>query len=466
MIAMLDQPARTDNELDAWDRDHFFHPSTHMGQHARGESPNRIIAGGEGVYIVDRDGKRSLDAFAGLYCVNVGYGRKSITDAIAQQAARLPYYHAYVGHGSEPSIRLAKMVVERAPKGMSRVFFGLSGSDANETNLKLVWYYNNVLKRPEKKKIISRWRGYHGSGVMTGSLTGLAAFHNLFDLPKAPVLHTEAPYYYRREDRSQSEEQFSQHCADKLEELIQTEGPETIAAFIGEPVLGTGGIVPPPAGYWAKIQTVLRKYDILLIADEVVTGFGRLGSMFGSDHYGIEPDLITIAKGLTSAYAPLSGVIVAEKFWRVLEQGSDEYGPIGHGWTYSSHPLCAAAGVANLELVDELDLVRNAGEVGAYFNAALKDAVGGHRHVGEVRGEGLLAAVELVRDRDDRVFFDASQKVGPRIAAALLEQDVIARAMPQGDILGFAPPLCLTKQEADQVVDATRRALEAVEKAL
>lgn len=459
---MLDQPARTDNELDAWDRDHFFHPSTHMGQHARGETSNRIIAGGEGVYIVDRDGKRSLDAFAGLYCVNVGYGRKSIIDAIAEQAAKLPYYHAYVGHGSEPSIRLAKMVVERAPKGMSRVFFGLSGSDANETNLKLVWYYNNVLKRPEKKKIISRWRGYHGSGVMTGSLTGLAAFHNLFDLPKAPVLHTEAPYYYRREDRSLSEVQFSQHCADKLEELIQAEGPETIAAFIGEPVLGTGGIVPPPTGYWAKIQAVLRKYDILLIADEVVTGFGRLGSMFGSDHYGIEPDLITIAKGLTSAYAPLSGVIVSEKLWRVLEQGSDEYGPIGHGWTYSSHPLCAAAGVANLELVDELDLVRNAGEIGAYFNAALKDAVGSHRHVGEVRGEGLLAAVEFVRDGDDRIFFDATQKVGPRIAAALLEHGVIARAMPQGDILGFAPPLCLTKQEADQIVDATRRAVEAV----
>lgn len=463
---MLDQPARTDNELDAWDRDHFFHPSTHMGQHARGETPNRIIAGGEGVYIVDRDGKRSLDAFAGLYCVNVGYGRKSITDAIAEQAARLPYYHAYVGHGSEPSIRLAKMVIDRAPKGMSRVFFGLSGSDANETNLKLVWYYNNVLKRPEKKKIISRWRGYHGSGVMTGSLTGLAAFHNLFDLPKAPVLHTEAPYYYRRADRSMSEEQFSQHCADKLEELIQAEGPETIAAFIGEPALGTGGIVPPPAGYWAKIQAVLRKYDILLIADEVVTGFGRLGSMFGSDHYAIEPDLITIAKGLTSAYAPLSGVIVAEKFWRVLEQGSDEFGPIGHGWTYSSHPLCAAAGVANLELVDELDLVRNAGEVGAYFNAALKDAVGTHRHVGEVRGEGLLAAVEFVRDRNDRVFFDPSEKVGPRIAAALLDQGVIARAMPQGDILGFAPPLCLTRQEADIVVQATRHALEGVANSL
>lgn len=463
---MLDHPAPASNALDSWDRDHFFHPSTHMGQHARGETPNRIITGAEGVYIVDREGRRSLDAFGGLYCVNVGYGRKKITDAIAEQASKLAYYHAYAGHGSEPSIRLARMVIERAPAGMSRVFFGLSGSDANETNIKLVWYINNVLGRPQKKKIISRWRGYHGSGVMTGSLTGLAGFHNLFDLPRAPILHTEAPYYFRREDRAMSEEQFSQHCADRLEEMIQAEGPDTIAAFIGEPVLGTGGIVPPPAGYWPKIQAVLKKHDILLIADEVVTGFGRLGSMFGSDHYGIEPDLITIAKGLTSAYAPLSGVIVSEKVWRVLEQGSDEYGPIGHGWTYSSHPLCTAAGIANLELVDELDLVANARETGAYFNAALKDALGGHRHVGEVRGEGLLAAVELVRDKDDRAFFDTAAKVGPRIAAAMLERGVIARAMPQGDILGFAPPLCLTREEADIVVDATRGAVEAVSAAI
>lgn len=459
---MLDQAAPASNALDSWDRDHFFHPSTHMGQHARGETPNRIITGGEGVYIVDREGRRSLDAFGGLYCVNVGYGRSKITGAIAEQASKLAYYHAYAGHGSEPSIRLARMVIERAPAGMSRVFFGLSGSDANETNIKLVWYINNVLGRPQKKKIISRWRGYHGSGIMTGSLTGLAGFHNLFDLPRAPILHTEAPYYFRRDDRSMSEEQFSQHCADRLEEMILAEGPDTIAAFIGEPVLGTGGIVPPPAGYWPKIQAVLKKHDILLIADEVVTGFGRLGTMFGSDHYGIEPDLITIAKGLTSAYAPLSGVIVSEKVWRVLEQGSDEFGPIGHGWTYSSHPLCTAAGIANLELVDELDLVTNARETGAYFNAALKDALGGHRFVGEVRGEGLLAAVELVRDRDDRSFFETREKIGPRVAAALLERGVIARAMPQGDILGFAPPLCLTREEADIVVDATRGAVEAV----
>ena len=454
--------SNSDNELHAWDRDHFFHPSTDMGQHARGETPNRIVRQAEGVYIVDREGKRSLDGFAGLYCVNIGYGRQEVTDAIAAQAAELSYYHAYAGHGSEPSIRLAKMVIDRAPEGMSRVFFGLSGSDANETNLKLVWYINNVLGRPEKKKIISRWRGYHGSGVMTGSLTGLAAFHNLFDLPKPPVLHTEAPYFYRRPDRSMDEAQFTQFCAEKLEELILAEGPETIAAFIGEPVLGTGGIVPPPAGYWQAIQAVLDKYDIMLIADEVVTGFGRLGSMFGSAHYGMKPDLITIAKGLTSAYTPLSGVIVSEKIWRILEQGSDSYGSIGHGWTYSSHPLCTAAGIANLNYIDEHDLVRNAGEVGAYLNEALKAAVGDHPIVGEVRGEGMLAAVEFVRDRDDRAFFDASEKVGIRIAAALLERGVIGRAMPQGDILGFAPPLCLSREEADTIVAAARGAIEEV----
>ena len=316
------------NDLNAWDRDHFFHPSTHMALHARGESPRRMMQGGEGCYITDSEGRRSLDAFAGLYCVNVGYGRTEIADAIAKQAHELAYYHAYVGHGTEASITLARMIVERAPAHMSRVYFGLSGSDANETNIKLIWYYNNVLGRPEKKKIISRWRGYHGSGVMTGSLTGLALFHSHFDLPRAPVLHTEAPYFFRRADRNQSEEQFSAHCAEKLEEMILAEGPDTIAAFIGEPILGTGGIVPPPKGYWAAIQAVLKKYDILLVADEVVTGFGRLGSMFGSTHYGMEPDLITIAKGLTSAYAPLSGSIVSQRMWDVLVQGSDAFGPI------------------------------------------------------------------------------------------------------------------------------------------
>ncbi|MGI9368994.1 MAG: aminotransferase class III-fold pyridoxal phosphate-dependent enzyme, partial [Ruegeria sp.] len=327
------------DQLDQWDRDTFFHPSTHLAQHARGESASRVIKTASGVFIEDRDGNRLLDAFAGLYCVNVGYGRQEIAEAIADQAHELAYYHSYVGHGTEASITLARMILDRAPKNMSKVYFGLGGSDANETNVKLIWYYNNILGRPEKKKIISRWRGYHGSGLVTGSLTGLELFHEKFDLPVEQVIHTEAPCYYRRDDLNQTEEQFVAHCVAKLESLIEREGADTIAGFIGEPVLGTGGIVPPPAGYWAAIQAVLRKHDILLIADEVVTGFGRLGTMFGSDHYGIEPDIITIAKGLTSAYAPLSGSIVSDKVWKVLEQGTDENGPIGHGWTYSAHPI-------------------------------------------------------------------------------------------------------------------------------
>jgi L-2,4-diaminobutyrate transaminase len=452
----------TNDHLQAWDRENFFHPSTHLAQFARGELPNRFITGGEGVYIEDRDGNRLLDAFAGLYCVNVGYGRQKIAEAIAKQARELAYYHAYVGHGTEASITLAKMILDRAPAGMSKVYFGLGGSDANETNIKLIWYMNNVLGRPEKKKIISRWRGYHGSGLMTGSLTGLHLFHKQFDLPFAQVLHTEAPYYFRRHDAAMNEEEFSAHCAAKLEEMILAEGPDTVAAFIGEPVLGTGGIVPPPAGYWDAIQAVLEKYDILLIADEVVTGFGRLGSMFGSDHYGIRPDIITIAKGLTSAYAPLSGSIVSDKVWKVLEQGTDEFGAIGHGWTYSAHPIGAAAGVANLKLIDELGLVANARETGAYFTKALRDAVGDHHMVGEVRGVGMLAAVDFIADKATRKFLEPVGQLGPKVAAALLKRGVIARAMPQGDIIGFAPPLCLTPAEADIVVGAMREAVTEV----
>jgi len=450
------------DQLTQWDQDHFFHASTHLAQFARGELPSRIITGGKGVYITDRDENTLLDAFAGLYCVNVGYGRHEISDAIAAQAKELSYYHSYVGHGTEASITLAKMIVDRAPEAMSRVYFGLSGSDANETNIKLVWYYNNILGQPQKKKIISRWRGYHGSGLMTGSLTGLELFHHKFDLPLANVLHTEAPYYFRRTDRSISEAAFSNFCAAELESMIIAEGPDTIAAFIGEPVLGTGGLVPPPKGYWRAIQTVLKKYDILLIADEVVTGFGRLGSMFGSEHYGMKPDIITIAKGLTSAYAPLSGSIISSKVWKILEQGSDENGPIGHGWTYSAHPICAAAGVANLKLIDELKLVSNAKNTGAYFNECMRAALADHPHVGEVRGEGLCCAVELVQQKDELKFFDPAKKIGQSIIAAMLKRGVIARAMPQGDILGFAPPLCLTESEADTIVAAANDAIDEV----
>lgn len=450
------------DKLEIWDRQNFFHPSTHLAEFSRGNLAQRVIKTASGCHIIDRFGNRLLDAFAGLYCVNAGYGRAEIAEAISKQAHDLAYYHAYVGHGTEASITLSKMVLDRAPDHMSKVYFGLGGSDANTTNVKLVWYYNNILGRTEKKKIISRWRGYHGSGLVNGSLTGLKVFHNQFDLPLDRIIHTTAPYYYRRSDLSQSEQAFVAQCVADLEIIIEQEGPDTIAAFIGEPALGTGGLVPPPKGYWPAIQAVLERHDILLIADEVVTGFGRLGSMFGSDHYGMKPDLITIAKGLTSAYAPLSGSIVSERIWKVLENGTDELGPFGHGWTYSAHPIGAAAGVANLNLLDDLKLIENARSVGDYFMAGLRDALGNHPNVGDIRGEGLLGAVELVADRDGRVFFEPNAQIGAKVNAALLNRQVISRAMPEGDILGFAPPFCLSKAEADQIIEKLTAAITEV----
>ena len=416
----------TNDVLDKWDRESFFHPSTHLAQHARGDSASRIIAGAQGSHIIDRDGNRILDGFAGLYCVNAGYGRREITDAIAAQAGQLSYYHAYAGHSTETSITLAKMVMDRAPKHMSKVYFGLGGSDANETNIKLIWYYNNIL-----------------------GLTGLELFHRKFDLPLSGVVHTQAPDFFRRDDLSQTEAEFVADCVQKLEDLIAAEGADTIAAFIGEPVLGTGGIVPPPDGYWQAIQAV-------------VTGFGRLGSMFGSDHYGMKPDFMTIAKGLTSAYAPLSGSIVSAKVWKVLEDGTDENGPLGHGWTYSAHPIGAAAGVANLRLIDDLNLIENARTVGAYLKEGLGEALGSHPNVGDIRGDGMLCALEFVKDRPTREFFATDQKIGPQITASLLAKGVIGRAMPQGDILGFAPPFCLTTMEADEIITKTTRAVVEV----
>jgi len=450
------------NDISTLDREYMFHPSTHLGQFERGEVPNRIMTGGKGIYVRDRDGLESLDAFAGLYCVNIGYGRQEVAEAIYEQAKQLAYYHAYVGHSSEQIIRLSERIVKGAGMGMSKVYYGMSGSDANETNLKLVRYYNNVLGRPAKKKVISRHRGYHGSGLMTGSLTGLASFHNAFDLPMEGVLHTTCPHYWRHAQPGESELDFSRRLAGELDALIRSQGPETVAAFIGEPVLGTGGIVPPPEGYWAEIQKVLKEHDVLLIADEVVTAFGRTGQYFGSHTYGIEPDIITIAKGLTSAYLPLSGSIFSEKVWKVLAKGTDDLGPMGHGWTYSAHPVCAAAANANLDIVDAEDLTGNAASTGAYLQQRMHEAFDDHPMVGEVRGVGLLAALEFATGPDRRTFFDPNLKIGPKVSAAALELGMIARAMPQGDILGFAPPLVINRAEVDKIVDITQRAVDKV----
>lgn len=452
-----------DLSLEELDRMTVFHPSTHLKNHANGKAGTpRIIERGDGIRITDSNGVELIDAFAGLYCTNIGYNRQEITRAITEQAEKLAFYHSYVGHSHEPVIRLSERLIRMAPKGMSKVYYGSSGSDANETQAKLVWYYNNILGRPEKKKIISRQRAYHGSSVTSGSMTGLPLFHNAFDLPLPQILHTTTPHWYWGHEEGESEAEFARRCAADLEKMILDEGPETVAAFIGEPVLGTGGIIPPPEGYWAEIQKVLKKHDVLLIADEVVTGFGRIGSDFGSDHYGMEPDLMTVAKGLTSGYLPLSGVLVGERVWKVLEQGSEQMGPIGHGYTYSAHPLCAAAGLANLEVLEKENLTANARDTGAYFQQRMQETFGEHPLVGEARGVGLLAALDFVADREARKPFDPALTVGARVSAACNQRGLIARAMPHGDILGFAPPLVVTRDDIDQIVDLARQAVDAV----
>lgn len=456
------QPPLATARLEDIDRKSIIHPFTNLRKYESGELGSRIISEGQGIRIKDQHGKEYIDAFAGLYCVNVGYGRRQIADAIYEQANKLAYYHAYAATSNEPAIRLAEKILAMAPEKMSKVFFGLSGSDANETLVKIVWYYNNVLGRKDKKKIISRHRGYHGGTVLSGSLTGLPIFHNAFDLPVRPVLHTTTPHYYWGAQEDESEYQFSERCARELEEMIVSEGPDTVAAFIAEPMLGTGGLIPPPDGYWTLIQRLLRKHDVLLIADEVVCGFGRMGTAFGCDYYGIQPDLMTVAKGLTSAYLPLSGAIVSEAIWNVLELGSDKFGAFAHGYTYSAHPLCAAAGLANLEIIEREGIVDHVAEVGPYLVDALSARLGDHPHVGEVRGDGLLAAVEFVADRSTKTRFDSAETIGAKLANACLERGLISRAMPHGDILGFAPPLIITLPEIQHVADVVGDAVEAV----
>ncbi|MFC3051866.1 aminotransferase [Kordiimonas pumila] len=449
----------TINDLD---RKTLVHPFAHLADHDAGNTPSRVIKKGKGIRIYDTDGIELIDAFSGLYCVNIGYGNEAVADAIAEQARELAYYHAYAGHGSEPSIKLSDEILKWYGPGMARVFYGLSGSDANETQAKIVWYYNNVLGRPAKKKIISRLRGYHGATVISGSMTGLPFYHTAFDMPCGPILHTTNPHYYFEAEDGMTEAEFSKKCARDLEEMILREGPDTVAAFIGEPMLGTGGIITPPENYWAEIQAVLNKYDILLIADEVVCGFGRTGENFGSHLYGMKPDLITIAKGLTSAYLPLSGSIVGDKVWDVLKQGSEKYGPFSHGYTYTAHPLCAAAGLANLKVLKDNNIVANAKDTGAYFNSELRKAFSQHPLVGEVRGQGMLGALEFVQDRSQKQRFDAALKVGAQVSAATLKRGIIARAMPHGDILGFAPPLITTKEDVDHIIKTVAEAVNEV----
>ncbi|MDX8463290.1 aspartate aminotransferase family protein [Mesorhizobium humile] len=450
-------------EISDKDRNSVLHPFTQLKAFASGELGDpTIVETGKGIRIQDAHGNHLIDGFAGLYCVNVGYGRAEVAEAISRQAFRLAYYHSYAAHTTDELAILSDRLVKMAPGKMSKVFYGMSGSDANETQAKLVWYYNNLRGKPSKKKIISRERGYHGCSVVSGSMTGMSFYHDHMDLPLPQIVHTGVPHHYWGRNPGESEREFSTRRGEELDQLIERLGPENVGGFIGEPVLGTGGITPPPEGYWQAIQAVLKKHDVLLIADEVITGFGRTGSMFGSQHYGIEPDLVTIAKGLTSAYFPLSAAIVGEKVYKVLEDGADKVGAFSHGYTYSGHPIGAAAANAVLDIVEKEDLPGNARDVGAFFQAQLQEKFAQLPIVGEVRGVGLMGAIEFVADRKNRERFDPSLKVGARVSKAARDRGLIARAMPHGDILGFAPPLVTTKGEAEEIVALAEGAVRSV----
>jgi L-2,4-diaminobutyrate transaminase len=445
------------------DRASVIHPATQLKDFASGKlNDPTIVTSGKGIRIEDAQGRTYIDGFSGLYCVNIGYGRTEVAEAIAQQAHRLAYYHAFAAHTTEALATLSDRLVRMAPGKPSKVFFGLSGSDANETQAKLVWYYNNLRGQPKKKKIISRERGFHGCSVVAGSMTGLSYYHANMDLPLPNILHTGVPHHYWGAETGETEQAFSRRRAAELEAMILREGPETVGAFIGEPILGTGGIIPPPEDYWREIQGVLKRYDVLLIADEVVCGFGRTGADFGSTLYGIEPDLVTLAKGLTSGYAPLSAAIIGEKVFSVMEEAADRVGPFSHGYTYTGHPISVAAANAVLDIVEKEKLAARARDVGGHFQKKLKERFSDLDIVGEVRGVGLLGAVEFVADRHTKRRFDAQLKVGPRISKAARDRGLIARAMPHGDILGFAPPLVISKSEIDEIVDLAFRATTAV----
>jgi L-2,4-diaminobutyrate transaminase len=455
--------AAATEELAQGDRATTLHPFTAVRAYEADETGGpRIIESGKGIRITDADGKTSIDGFAGLYCVNIGYGRTEVADAISEQAHQLAYYHCYAGHTTRALAHLSRRLIDLAPGNMRKVFYGLSGSDANETEAKLVWHYHNLIGKPNKKKIIARERGYHGCSVVSGSMTGMNFYHAHMDLPVLGILHTGVPHYYWGAEAGESELDFSRRRAAELEQMILAEGADTVGAFIAEPVLGTGGIIPPPQGYWDEIQAVLKKYDVLLIADEVVTAFGRIGAWFGSSVYGMEPDLITVAKGLTSAYAPLSAVIIGDRVSDALSSHSDEIGVFSHGYTYSGHPICVAAANANLDVLQKDQIVEHVADLGTSLRDALADAVKDSPIIGEVRGVGMLAAIEFVADPENKVRFDASHKVGAKMSAACLANGLIARAMPHGDILGFAPPLITTLDEINEIAGIVRKSVSTV----
>jgi L-2,4-diaminobutyrate transaminase len=439
----------------------FLHPFS--APLSEGEPPARVMRSAAGCSIRDTTGKEFLDAAAGLWCVNVGYGERRIADAIGRQSAELSYTHCFNNYSNEAAETLSQLILERAPPNMQRVFFGNSGSDANDTNIKLVWFYNNLRGLPRKKKIIARRRAYHGVTIVAGSCTGLPSVHGHFDLPLPGFLHVSAPDIYREAPEGEAAERaYTTRLCEELEQTIVEQDPSTVAAFIAEPVMGTGGVLPPPAGYLAAIKEVLDRYDVRLILDEVITGFGRLGTWFGAQYYAVAPDLMTVAKGLTSGYLPLSASLVGERIWEVLGNKVPEFKTFNHGYTYSGHPVAAAAGVANLRVLEEDDLLPKAAKRGEYLLRRLRETVGAHPLVGNIRGVGLMCGVELSARREECKPFDAALGVAGRVSRAAADLGLLVRGLPTNDTIALSPPFVVSEAEIDTMTQRLRSSLDRV----
>lgn len=442
----------------ARDLESMLHPQTHLAQHHK--TGPMMLKRAQGVYMYDDQGNQYLEGLAGLWCTSLGYGNEELAQAAYDQIKELSYAQLFAGKSHEVGVLLAEKLKEMVPLHQSKVFFGNSGSDANDTQIKLIWYYNNVSGRPQKKKIIGRIKGYHGITLASGSLTGLPMSHKGFDLPLAGgrFLHTDLPHYWRMAAPGESEEQFASRLADNLEQMILSEGPDTVAAFIAEPVMGAGGVILPPRTYFDKIQAVLRKYDVLFIDDEVICGFGRTGRPFGADTYNLQPDSISLAKALTSAYQPLSAVVVKDEIYQAFLQASDDMGVFGHGFTYSGHPVACAVGLKTLEIYQRDQLFEHAARLAPQMQARLQ-RFADHPLVGEVRGVGLIGAVELVADKRTKAAFDPAGKVGAECLKHCHANGLICRAI--GDVMGFCPPLIITPAQIDEMFDKFERALAA-----
>ena len=444
------------NSLEARDIAFHVHAQTDLVAH-EAQGPF-VISRGEGVYVYDEAGTRYLEAMAGLWCASLGFSEHRLAEVAYEQMKKLPYYHTFYHRGHPPAIDLAEKLIGLAPVPMSKVLFQCSGSEANDTAIKLVWYYHNAIGKPEKKKIIGRIRGYHGTTAAAVSLSGQPHMHADFDLPFEPFKHTDNPHYYRASHDGESEAEFSTRMADNLEQLILAEGPETVAAFFAEPVQGGGGALVPPQGYFDKIQPILKKYEILFIADEVICGFGRTGNYWGSETYDLKPDMLTCAKALSAAYMPISALMISEPIYRAMLTESEKVGVFGHGYTYSGHPVATAVALETLKIYEERDIVAQVRALSPYFLQAL-GGLAEHPLVGDVRGVGLLAGIELMADKAARVAFEPAQKVGERVQNHALAQGLVVRAM--GDRIALCPPLIITRSHIDEIAAALAKALDA-----